>query len=273
MNAKKKIAETPSYGQNIYSLNPTEHVSKTVNWVPGDEEWRFNENMADLGQRALLEKFGWTRDSISYTFNEHGFRADEFTYEPNDSVLFLGCSLTMGIGMNLEDTWVYKAASSLGLRRYNLGIGGGSPDMCFRLAHHWIPRLRPKYVMMLTPFSTRIELVMDNRVIQFVPNMPLPTPNRVYGKIVEELREKFVSFYDSWLSHPANTDMNGLKCSLGVQSICDSFDTQLIEIPMDSLIIKPQDKEGWNSTVARDLRHPGVTWNQAVLDQFLENIV
>lgn len=265
MSALERITETPSYGHTLFSKGPNRYNGKTVNWVPSDEEWRFEENMADPRKRELLEKFGWTKESITYTFNNYGFRSDEFTDGVHDSIVFLGCSLTMGIGMRLEETWAYRVASSLGLRRYSLGIGGGGPDMCFRLAHHWIPKLRPKYVMMLTPYSARTEIVTENRIFQFLPNWP--------AKPDDKRKQVFEPYYDAWLSHPANADMNGLKCSLGVRSICENFDAELIEIPLDLLEIKTlMTAEGWNSTVARDLNHPGTDWNRAVSEKFLERI-
>lgn len=243
--------EIKSYGENIYTQLGWQ--GKTLSWCPADSEERFNENMANAKTRAQLEQHGWTRDSISYVFNEHGFRADEFTGGVNDSVLFLGCSLTMGIGMTLEDTWAYKVASSLGLRRYNLGVGGGGPDMCFRLAYHWIPRLKPKYVVMLVPNAARMELVREPFTEQYQPNM----------KTTEQ-------FYNRWLEHPANADMNLLKCSLGVRSICDSNSVPLIETFVN-------DRKGvWSYQNAkdrgRDLDHPGRTWNSNVATAILEKI-
>jgi hypothetical protein len=256
---------TDSYGQSWYSLN--KFIDTTVNWCPGDFEELFDENMADPKKRALLEKNGWTKDNVTYTFNKDGFRSDEFTYEPDDSVLFLGCSLTVGIGVDLETTWTHRVASSLGLRHYNLGVGGGGPDMCFRLAYHWIPRLRPKYVMMLTPYAGRMEIVVDNAIIQLLPKSL---------KHLERngLREKIEPFYNAWLSHPANTDMNLLKCSLGVESICNRADIQLIEISLDNIELTTlMTDQGWTGTLGRDLMHPGVEWHQAVADKFLDEIV
>lgn len=253
-----------SYGQSWYGLN--KYIDTTVNWCPSDFEELFDQNMADPKQRALLEKNGWTKDNITYTFNKDGFRSEEFTYEPDDSVLFLGCSLTVGIGVDLESTWAYKVASRLGLRRYNLGVGGGGPDMCFRLAHHWIPRLRPKYVMMLTPYGGRMEILADKAIIQLMPN---------YLKHLERtgVREKVEPFYNTWLSHPANAEMNLLKCSLGVQSICNSIGAALIEKPLDKIELTTlMTDQGWTGTMGRDLMHPGKEWHEAVTQKFLDKV-
>ena len=240
-----------SYGQSWYKIKG--FVGKTVTWCPADAEDTFERNMADPKQRARLEKFGWTRDNVSYTFNRDGFRADEFTGGEHDSIVFLGCSLTMGIGMTLEDTWAYNVASTLGLRRYNLGVGGGGSDMCFRLAHHWIPRLRPKYVVMMTPHAGRMEVLLDDENRLYLPNM-----SSIYGH----------QFYMDWLSHPANADMNRLKSVMGIQMICNSIGVPLIEIPVEDCITIPG-KEACN-TWARDLMHPGKEWNRNMTDLFLE---
>lgn len=252
-----------SYGQSWYSLN--KFIDTTTNWCPSDTEQRFNENMADTKQRAKMEEFGWTRENVSYTFNKDGFRSEEFTDGVNDSVLFLGCSLTAGIGVDLESSWAYKVASSLGLRRYNLGVGGGGPDMCFRLAHHWIPRLRPKYVMMLTPNAARMEIVLNDAIIPCLPNMT---------HLDADIMRKVEGFYNGWLSHPANADMNLLKTSLGVQSICNSVGVELIEIQVEKLNLYPNiEYKTWMSTLGRDLLHPGKEWHEAVTARFLDEII
>jgi hypothetical protein len=247
-----------SYGQSWYSIN-LGHTGKTVKWSQSDSEDRFDANMADPAKRALLEEYGWTRDSISYTFNKDGFRSEEFTYEPNDSVLFLGCSLTAGIGVDLESSWTHKVASSLGLRHYNLGIGAGSSDTCFRLAHHWIPLLRPKYVMMLTPKVGRMEIVLDNHILNIMPNASY-LPDSVTAKINE--------FYHGWLSHPANAEMNQLKNVMGVQTICNSIGVPLIEMPMENV----SGDLTINRIEGRDLMHPGREWNEVVASRFLDKI-
>jgi hypothetical protein len=243
--------EIKSYGQSWYKIYG--YAGKTVKWCPSDSEDRFNANMANPDYRAQLEGFGWTRDNVSYTFNEDGFRADEFTDGVNDSVLFLGCSLTIGIGMPVEDTWAYKVASSLGLRRYNLGVGGGGSDMCFRLAYHWIPRLKPKYVVMLTPNAGRLEILDETENLLYMPSHTANSP-----------------FYMRWLLHPANADMNRLKSVMGVQAICNGIGAPLIEMPVEEVIVPREGEKG--QSWARDLMHPGHYWNDRVASTIMEKI-
>ncbi len=249
----RRMSDAPiSYGKSLYTLNG--FAGKTIKWCQSDSEEIFDEHMKDAKSRAKLEEYGWTKDNVSYTFNSDGFRSEEFTYEPDDSVLFLGCSLTAGIGIDLENTWTYKVASSFGLRHYNLGIGSGSSDTCFRLAHHWIPKLRPKYVMMLTPSHTRKEVLMGNEIVNCMANMTY-VPD---GKIKD--------FYTYWLMHPANAEMNHLKNVMGVQSICDSTRVPLVEINSNILAMSRM------VTAGRDLMHPGREWNERVAQTFMKKL-
>jgi hypothetical protein len=244
-----------SYGQSWYKIHG--YAGKTTTWCPSDIEERFNHNMADPKQRKLMEEYGWTKDNVSYTFNKDGFRSEEFTYEPNDSVLFLGCSHTVGIGVDLESSWAYRVASSLGLRRYNLAVGASSSDTCFRLAHHWIPLLRPKYVMMFTPVDVRMEMVLENHLINFTPTMS--------SYMEKQYMEMLGGFYNGWLSHSANAELNRLKNVMGIQTICNSIGVPLVEIPSDGMLygIEP---------LGRDLMHPGREWHKAVADKFLDKL-
>jgi len=263
-----------SYGQSWYSIH--ELIDKTVTWTPSDSEELFEQNMADPKQRARLLSNGWTRDNVSYTFNQYGFRSEDFvTNSVNDSVLFLGCSLTAGIGVDLESSWAYKVASSLGLRCYNLGVGASSADTCFRLAHHWIPRLRPKYVMMLTPSNTRMEMMLENELVNLMPNMSEYIENHYEGMLN--------GFYNGWLSHPANSEMNRLKNVMGVQTICNSNGgIPFIEITVESSWSRRDREESWirdkpqpdrvKANIGRDLMHPGRGWHERTAQLFMEKL-
>jgi len=247
-----------SYRESWYSM--FDFAGKTSTWCPSDTEVRFDQNMADPKQRKLMEEYGWTRDNVSYTFNKEGFRADEFTDGVSDSVLFLGCSHTVGIGVDLESSWTYKVAHSLGLRRYNLGVGASSADTCFRLAHHWIPRLRPKYVVMMTPVDMRMEMVLDKHLVNLTP--------QILNYMGKHYVEMLQGFYNGWLSHPANGELNRLKNVMGVQTICNSIGVPLVEMPAEEAL-KVMD---WRVTLGRDLMHPGKEWNDRIAQVFLEKL-
>ena len=243
---------TDTYGQSIYAYEG--YASKTVKWVPADTEDRFKDHMSRPDKRKILFDNLWNSRTINYTFNKDGFRSEEFIDSINDSIVFLGCSLTMGIGMALEDSWTYKVARSFKLRRYNLGIGGGSADTCFRLAHHWVPILKPKYVVMLIPPPGRFEVLKSNGISQYS---------------VQSTELHIVNFIQEWISSSANTKLNYTKNILAISAICKD-----LNIPFFVKDIRDTGNEfvDPNNEWARDLMHPGIQWNESVSASFIGEI-
>ena len=113
-----------------------------------------------------FEKF---KKDITYRFNNQGFRADhdidEVTGVQYDKAqgpinAFIGCSNTMGIGVNLEETWCYHVNQRVGGVMINLGQAGGAAETCYRILRHWLPIIRPKRLYMLSPPAVRREFWM-----------------------------------------------------------------------------------------------------------------
>ena len=127
------------------------HRNTSVNWLNTDSREEFLKNLKN--DHAKLVKNGWIKNPISYTFNSEGFRSEEFTQD--DSILFLGCSVTMGIGLPLVDIFPTKVSTALNLKCQNLGLAGTSSDTAFRLALHYLEKLRPKVVVLSTLFPAR----------------------------------------------------------------------------------------------------------------------
>lgn len=229
-------------GNSTYS----EFAGTVQQWCLGDTEELWNQNYANASSRRNLLNLGWTTTNVTYKFNEYGFRSDEFE---GDGALFLGCSHTVGTGIDWERTWAYKVANALNLKCWNLGIAGSSNDTAFRIADYWIPLLKPKKVFYLAPMEARIELFTSRGVIQCVPNYT-PLENN--------------QFYLQWLTNPINYELNYKKNKLAVQQICSSN-----SIPLSII----DDSNRWNRAnrkdLARDLLHSGVQWNELIAQRFL----
>lgn len=124
----------------------------TTNWESSDtrENW-------DRG-KFIAEKLGWTEHNVKYRFNKWGFRHKDDFVENRNSIVFLGCSMTMGTGVNYEQTWPYHVAKELGLDCVNLGQPGTGINAAYRVAKMWLPVIKPKIVMFYTPNPHRREL-------------------------------------------------------------------------------------------------------------------
>ena len=178
-------------------------ANKTILWQGSDSYERFLKNK----EKYPDDLAAWTENSIQYTFNEYAFRSDPFFGE---GILFLGCSFTFGIGMIWENTWAYLVAKKLGLKCWNLGIGGASNDMAFRCASYWIPKLKPRYVCYMPTLANRLEIITPDKIERYLPSY-------------EFYSSEDKKFYDKWLSMEENGKLNKEKNIRGIKSICDEI--------------------------------------------------
>lgn len=138
-----------------------EHKNKELNWLATDSEERFQQN--SKFRLKELKFFGWLDKKITYKFNSHGFRCDEFSDQ--DSIMFLGGSDTLGLGLPLEESWSWLIANKLNLKFVNLGLDGGSADTAFRMCLGYIDKVKPKIVVYNRPPMSRLELIYKNRPV------------------------------------------------------------------------------------------------------------
>jgi hypothetical protein len=205
-------------------------ANQTLDWFPSDDIIRYIDNCKS--QRDLLEKYDWIDKKITYKFNSHGFRCDEFTEDP--SIMFLGCSNTIGIGLPLEDNWPTLVSNELNLKMINLGIGGSGSDTAFRLANHYIPQLKPKILIHLESYEGRLSLISKNEIYEFLPsNYP----------------KEFEKFYFEWINCKENLELHELKHNFAIELICNKNNIKYIPLSLDNFI---------QLDSARDLSHWGI---------------
>jgi len=220
------------------------YAGKSLDWLPMDTEELYNMHLRRR-DNPLLEQ-GWIDRKFTYKFNQHGFRSDEF--EDRDSVLYLGCSHTIGIGLPWENTWPYLVSKVLQLKCYNLGIGGGSNDLAFRMAYNYIPMLKPKIVMFLVTYNTRLELLDKKNTHKF------------FGPGTSPFRND--KFYETWLMNEGNLNANLAKNVLAIEYICKMHNIKFIALDQNEM--PTLDK-------ARDLAHRGIRSNLEFAKQILKN--
>lgn len=223
-------------------------ANSILNWWPMDSEERFNMHMLNESSANRLAELGWTDNSITYKFNSDGFRCNQELTPDSDSIMFLGCSLTAGIGIPNESTWAYQVAEHLGLACYNLGWPGGSPDTVFRMAQYWIPLLKPKQIVCLWPQETRREIFLNNTIQQQVTMVDDNT------------------CYTEWLSDERNYHYQFLKNRLALEHVCSTAGTPLLQLFQDDCDIFNIDH------CARDLAHPGIDANTEFAKTIISNL-
>lgn len=228
--------------------------NRTFEWLGTDSEKNFNNNKKE--HFDLLEKNGWIDKKIIYKFNSHGFRCDEFTNDP--TIMFLGCSMTLGVGMTQEDTWTYQVAQKLNLRLANLGIGGSSCDTAFRLCYEYIDKINPKIVVIRPPQIGRIELFLEN-----------DEPEHLGPWISDGARShiSLESYYKKWIISESNSKYQKLKNLLAIEKLC---------IDRKIKFYNTENSETENlvsdNSIGRDLMHPGIDWHNSLAYTILKDL-
>ena len=220
------------------------YANQTLNWLPTDTEELYKQNLKNNFEQ--LNRYGWVDRHIEYKFNSHGFRCEEFGN--SDNAVFLGCSNTAGIGIPIETTWPYLVSQELNLTCYNLGVGGGSNDLAFRISLHYLKILKPKILFLLSPDSARIEILNTNNVISIVPN---------------HREHEFGNYYKLYLSNDDNLSINQQKNILAIKSLCNTYNIKFV------CIDDPFAIENNSIDLSRDLMHKGPATNSKLAQRFL----
>ena len=245
------------------NLGTSSHIrfaSQTLEWFGMDSEEAYQRNIKS--KHDLMRQYGWVDKKFTYQFNQHGFRSEEFT--GGDSIVFLGASNTLCTGVPLEESWPYKVASSLNLRRYNLGLGGTSGSTAFRMAKYWLDKLNPKIVVLMSPMNARFELADDvngkQTYFQLSPDMP-----REYFRN-SQLKSDYVHFYKIWIGAEDNILLLQEKNELAIECLANKINAKFILA--DSI----KDCQKIVVDLGRDLSHAGTKTNQLITNLILDRI-
>ena len=228
------------------------HQNKTLHWFSSDNEKYYEKHCKDSKSKQALIDLGWyPNPGIDYKFNSFAFRADEFIDDENPSLMTLGCSHTMGVGIRYEDTFSYILSRKLKHKNYNLGNFGASNDTAFRYAYYWIPKLKPTAVLLMSPEYTRCE--MFNNVYYH---------NYVLGTEVKYPKFNLLSlWYKRYYIQKENCMMNHLKNINAIMNICKENNVPLYIENASDYFNKNKAKD-----YARDLAHFGPKTNKKVAD-------
>ena len=145
----------------IYTSIYKKYASRSLNWLPMDSEELYLNNLKNPAQYELLKTHNWIDSNFTYKFNANGFRCNEFTSDP--TIMFIGCSHTIGIGLPEDNTWPSIVSKKLNMACANLGQGGGSADTAFRLCHGWIDQIKPKIVRKNQLYESLSRIHQGNR--------------------------------------------------------------------------------------------------------------
>lgn len=226
----------------------TQYANATHKWLFDDSLERYQRNL----ENPKISKHLPT-EPVTYSLNTNGFRSREII-EDTGCIVALGCSHTFGLGLREEDTFIAKLATMLDSTYYNLGVPGGASDTAFRIASYWLPIIKPKYVVMVTPPISRFEIIRTNGdAVLYNPN------SKNLDKLVEDIAKHFVV-------SDANPIINRKKNLLAIENIVTTYNGKFYWYTEDIM-----DKTIEND-FARDWQHSGPKQNFKVAEQIYSDI-
>jgi len=233
-----------------------ENANMTFDWFSTDTLIHYRKN------KHKTQKHGWTEKSITYKFNEYGFRSDNFNNK--EGALFLGCSHTFGVGMPYNLIWSYLVSNELDLSCWSLAQLGASINTCYRLGSYWIPILKPKYIFVMMPEYSRREYFMptyNNKTNIYTDlNQGLYTFNVNMNDDID-----YTSFYFNMVSVDENNILNNETNINGLKYIAYENNIPIYFCNINQDINEPKN-------LARDLQHNGKLYHRNKADKFLDTI-
>jgi hypothetical protein len=116
-----------------------------------------------------------------YIFNSQGLRCDEFSIPSDLPIVFLGCSNTCGVALQLDKTWPsvlldkIRSHKNKSIPLWSLATAGSSVDKQAILLEKYASILKPRFIFFLIPFMYRRIISLNN---QFVEYLPMHRPNQ-----------------------------------------------------------------------------------------------
>jgi hypothetical protein len=225
-----------------------ELAGQEVYWLTADTHELYCAHLERSESKNAIKQTQLLYEKFTYKMNSQGFRCEEFTGEPGDSIVFLGCSHTVGIGLPYTHTFANIVATELGLQNYNLGQGGSSNDTAYRFSSYWLHRLMPKVVVLLSPEANRSELITTAQVYQLGAHAS-----------VKRLREYMQAYFNS----PLNAVLNKEKNQLAIRQLCNNLSIPFVLLDEHDL---------GNMDYARDLMHSGTITNKHFAEKILPKV-
>jgi len=125
----------------------------------------FNQAGSSVGSLVNHEEKYLDGPDFNYTLNEYGFRSKKFSEfnKNNTNILFLGCSITQGVGLPEESTWYKKLINKISNENpskkidfYNISMSGIGVHTIIKNLIVFLNQVgKPDYIFGYMPDSNR----------------------------------------------------------------------------------------------------------------------
>ena len=192
-----------------------------------EKDFNYNHRYYRNDSPELWTNNGYTTkvgDEATYLLNSQGYRCDEFNQHSELPVLFMGCSNTFGLGLQLETSWAYNILTYIRNKTnktipyWNISRNGSSVDLqYFNLEQH-IKTIRPKFIFFLIPSLYRRLMFLNKNAFQIQVG-----ENRPYENLLPlELR-----MARGLLANPGFAYAECHKYFMLINKLCEQYNTTL----------------------------------------------
>jgi hypothetical protein len=243
-----------SFKSSIYLHN------KILKWEGMDDKESFVENCKKYPNNESLKYY--KENPIKYSFNNFGFRTPDDFNDEDEGNVFLGCSMTMGLGHHLENTWSYKVNKEVGGKFWNLSQSGCGVQTDHRLLLGWKDILKIKNVFHLTYPHPRFEFFDKKEFIHL----------NSWNENIPDYQKKF--YLEALSSKNYSEYVHSVYIS-AIERLCQEIGCNYYNLRGQDIGKVVDDWSQWYKMEdkylqSRDLRHPTVEIYTYIYKKFME---
>lgn len=231
-----------------------EQSSSVQEWSGGDTEKTFLHN-----SKTLPNHWYYHTAPITYQINKNGHRSKDVSDLNLDNyLLFTGCSITEGVGLEESKTYSAVLSKKLGCDYYNLGLGATGMDVVIHNLIVWfstIPK-KPKAVIIQWPDFTRC---ITGTSVDHLETRGLWQKNDDYNRFVDlGIKLHFFAARSLLIQSLVKTIINVPVIEIGL--------AKMVPMHEQIMLLKVVD-------FARDLSHPGIKSNERIAEDIYDSLI
>ena len=229
--------------------------STTLNFIGTDTLALYEQNL-----KTQPDNWPYKNKSISYSFNSNGYREKEWDEcSWRNSIVLLGCSMTMGVGLPIDETISFRLSQITNRPVINLGLQGSSCWVsCLNSQILYKHYPNPYAVVQIWSDSSRLVEFTDTDIFHHGSWKPIP-------------------LYKHWNQHEVNTEMHIRLITSSDRIMWSKTKTKYLSftlfeqtaIPADCLFLRTP---GIEFNFARDCGHIGPLRTQAIASHIKDKL-
>jgi hypothetical protein len=194
----------------------------------------------------------YRQKEVNYNRNSYGHRSKEIDQLDREFILFVGCSITVGSAVSLEDSFPYIVSKQLSIDYYNLAVEGSGPDLLSFNISNWFKKINriPTAVVIQWPEVTR---TFRQNGTTIIPIGPWSCRQTIKNSITKQQWNDYENLIlTDYFDHYCEILKNNIL------SLLTSHNIRIIDVKDVPVI-----------DYGRDLKHPGIESHKLISNQIL----